>query len=761
MASSGTQQGIIRFGPFELDPVNRELRKHGISVRLQPQQFAVLLMLAQRAGQIVSRDEIHQHIWGTDTFVDFERGINFAINQIRAALGDDAASPRFIETIPRRGYRFIAPIENGASSDSASATPIAQIENGKSAGPATSVTPISGDRTSTASRDQDQVNSLPDVNAALADAPARPPFAKAILIGLSVLAIIAAGLLSYRVLSARAKHTLPTSQFPNLRITQLTSLPGQYWDPAFSPDGRQIAFLWDGENPLKGDLYVQLAGSEKPLRLTHSSTGYVCCADWSPDGRQIIFGRCDDNGGGVFTIPTLGGSERKLTEVVCQFNYAGGAKWTADGRSLVLADRCTPDAPPGIVVFSQQTGEKRCLHSPPANEDGDVVPVLSPDQKTVAFLRGAWDVYEIDTVAFSGGNLRRLTNESVYWTDFTLMWSPDGKYIAFEFSRDRMARVPVSGGPIEFNSVYPRVGTLSRDGRRLAYVEPATTWRFAPVVWRAKLSNAGGKVISQSRVLVSATGGNSSAQLSPSEQQLVFHSMRSGTEQIWKSNADGSDPLQLTFFETGYPGIPRWSPDEKWIVFEYRNAAQRVQIYLIDSEGRNLRRLSDDYRDGFPSWSRDGKAIYFTSNRSGNWQVWRHEISTGKETQITQHGGVAAFESYDAKTIYYSKFDRGGLWKVPVGGGQEVLVTDSLHLGYWGHYAVTDNGLYLVDADAKGGPAIMYYNFHTRRLSLILTFEKNPVPWEPNLAASRDGRTLLYAQVEFENSTISMAENFQ
>ena len=112
MASPGTQQGTIRFGLFELDPVSRELRKRGIPVKLQPQQFAVLLMLTQRAGQIVSREEIHQHIWGNDTFVDFERGINFSINQIRTALGDDAEKPRYVETIPRRGYRFIAAIEN-------------------------------------------------------------------------------------------------------------------------------------------------------------------------------------------------------------------------------------------------------------------------------------------------------------------------------------------------------------------------------------------------------------------------------------------------------------------------------------------------------------------------------------------------------------------------------------------------------------------------------------------------------------------------
>jgi DNA-binding winged helix-turn-helix (wHTH) protein len=134
MGAPGTQQGIIRFGPFELDSVNRELRKNGISVKLQPQQFAVLLLLTERAGQVVSREEIHQRIWGNDTFVDFERGINYSINQIRAALGDDAAKPRFIETLPRRGYRFTA-LEQGPIPKPSDATPLGQAASSKKAFP--------------------------------------------------------------------------------------------------------------------------------------------------------------------------------------------------------------------------------------------------------------------------------------------------------------------------------------------------------------------------------------------------------------------------------------------------------------------------------------------------------------------------------------------------------------------------------------------------------------------------------------------------
>jgi Tol biopolymer transport system component/DNA-binding winged helix-turn-helix (wHTH) protein len=749
MASLGTPPGLIRFGPFALDPINRELRKRGYLVRLQPQQLAVLLLLTYRAGQLVSREEIHQHIWGNDTFVDFERGINFSINQIRAALGDDADNPRFIETIPRRGYRFIAATENGE--------PITAADSA-------SVTPISLDRKSTTSADQEQVSASSDVRATL---PARSLFTTKILIALALPAILVAGFLGYRAVSNRVGHTARAplrSAFPTMRITQLTSLPGDYRSPTFSPDGKQIAFLWDGENRGRRDLYMQLVGGEKPLRLTYTSTGFVCCADWSPDGQRIVFGRFEDGGCGVFTIPALGGSERKLSDMACpEFGVGDGAvQWTADGKSLVLTDRCAPDAPQGIVVFSLQTSEKRCLHSPPVGDLGDTGLVISPDQKTVAFLR--WPtggLPEIYTVAFSGGNLQQLTHDFFDTDVLTLMWSADGKYITFEPTHDRMARVAASGGPVEFEAVYPKIGTPSRDYRRLAYIEPSLGWRWSPGIWRVKLTHAGGKVASQARILVSVPGGDDSAQLSADAQQLVFASARSGTHQLWRSNTAGSDPLQLTLFDQGYPGTPRWSPDGKWIAFDYK-VTGHSQIFLVNSEGRNVHALSSgNYEDSVPSWSRDGKAVYFASHRTGNWQVWRRELSSERETQITRHGGFAAFESYDAKTIYYSKFEGGGIWKTPTGGGPEERITDSLHLGYWGHFALTDNGLYLVDADAKGGPAIMYYSFQTRRLSSVLTYRQSPAAWFPNLAASRDGRTLFYVQAEFENSIISMVENFQ
>jgi Tol biopolymer transport system component len=577
--------------------------------------------------------------------------------------------------------------------------------------------------------------------------------------------------LFYRAMSNRDARTGRGVQPANaaassspMRIVPLTSLSGWVRSPAFSPDGEKIAFIWNGENPVRGDVYVQLVGGERPLRLTHTSSGYICCADWSPDGQRIAFGRCDDSGGGVFIVPALGGPERKLTDVICPFGDAGNPKWIPDGKSLLLADRCAPEGPIGIVVFSLETGAKRCLTVPPLYSDpGDFAPALSPDGKTVAFLRSSTvDVPEIYTVALSGGNPQQITYEGT--GAGPPMWSSDGRYIIFYSVRSGLARVwriAAAGGTVEPESVYPAVGTLSHGGRRLAYVESqGFVGGGAMGVWRISLSSAGGQVVSQNRVLAS-DGGNAAAQPSGDGRQLIFQSSRSGKcGEIWSSDADGSNPLRMTFFDKGFSGTPRWSPDGKWIAFDHHYVT-RGQIYLIDSEGRNLHVVtSGNYENLVPGWSRDGTAVYFASNRSGSWQVWRRELATGREAQVTHHGGFAAFESYDAKTLYYSKFEGGGIWSMPVGAGKEQQVTDALHKGYWGHFAVTDAGIYLLNSDAAPKPTIMFYNFQTHLLTPVHQLEENPLPWAANLAASRDGRSVWFAQGA-RHSSITMAENFQ
>lgn len=578
---------VFEFGEFKLDSARFELTRGGRTLKLERKPMELLVLLVARNGDLVSRAEIAQRLWGSEVFVDTEHGINTAVRKIRQALRDDSEEPRYVQTVTAKGYRFIGtlvpmeaapevPSRNGTrppqgSSDIPSEPPIFVVP----AGPA-------------ASRRSRLWMGLV-ASAALA---------------LLVLAVVA-GFLLLRVMrdraSAASHSAVASTNFATMQVRPLTDLPGWARVPALSPDGEKLAFLWNNETP-KMDLYVQLVGGDRPLQLTHTHSGFLCCTSWSPDGREIAFGHCDDDGGGVYVVPALGGPERKLTDVVCPFGDAGSAKWTSDGQWLVLADQCTPGGPPGIVRFSLATGEKQCLHAPPATDVGDFGPALSPDQKMVAFLKTPnADMSELYTVPLSGGPVRQMTSDgnSIGWP----MWSADGRRIVFDSWRNglnRVWQVPARGGSIQPELEYPEVGSLSRDGRRLAY---GGLSGCSSTIWRAELSRPGGSVLSQGRVLAPALG-ISGTQLSSDGRQIVFQSGRSGPGQISKSDADGSNPLQLTFFDKGFSGTPRWSPDDRWIALDYHDP-RHAQIYLVDSGGRNLHRItSGNYENVVPGWSR-------------------------------------------------------------------------------------------------------------------------------------------------------------
>ena len=358
--------------------------------------------------------------------------------------------------------------------------------------------------------------------------------------------------------------------------TVLTNVRGIVGDAVFSPDGKQIAFFWNGPDQNKFDIYVQMIGGEQPLRLTYSGVRPICCMDWSPDGQWISFARCDSGVGGVFTVPVLGGAERKLTDVTCMEFDLGTPEWTLDGKSMLLGDRCVPDGPYGIVVFSLATGQKHCLTAPSSNNATDGGGDISPDGRTVAFIRSTTPgVSEIYVVPLEGGTPRQLTSDGN--RIMGMMWAADGKRIVFYSRRggvlsDRLWQVSLEGGDIEPEAVYPHIGALSRDGRRIVYGIGAGG--EPPSIWRAELSGQGGQVLAQKKVIVSPIGDDS-PQLSPDETKIAFASLRSGNSEIWKSDADGSNPLQLTSFGGELDGTPRWSPDGKWIVFDRRPGAHR------------------------------------------------------------------------------------------------------------------------------------------------------------------------------------------
>jgi Tol biopolymer transport system component len=382
---------------------------------------------------------------------------------------------------------------------------------------------------------------------------------------------------------------------------------------------------------------------------------------------------------------------------------------------------------------------------------------FSPDGSTIAFTASVSSARfnNIYTIPLSGGAPHRLTADGDCLAD--LMWTADGKSIVFVSTRSRLSslwRVSVNGDRTEHETTYPAIGSFSREGRRFVYAEQISF--EAPAIWRALLASAGGQVV-DNRKLIQTQFTETDAQPSPDGRRIAWASDRTGLSEIWISDATGGNPLQLTHLE-GISGKPRWSPDGNWIAFN-SPVDKRRQIFVVNPEGRNLHLVTDGYYENIvPFWSWDGKSLYFTSDRTGSWQLWKHSLATGSEIQLTKQGETDHFESFDGQIVYFSKLDRAGIWSIPSNGGTESLVVaDKPQIGYWGNWAVSKAGLYLLNVEAEPRPRIEFYGFATRRITPVLTFEKQPVRHHLCLSATADGKTIYYTQYD-QQSVIKMME---
>ena len=754
----GTSQDRVKFGPFEADVHTHEIWKHGVRIKLVGQPFEVLAILLKKPGALVTREELRDRLWAGDTFVDFDHGLNAAVNRLREALSDSAEAPRYIETLPRRGYRFMAAVERQNSS--AALPPIAV-----SASIAT-------------------VAASPPIVVPVESASKEPRTTKspnpwrwafylvgAGVCGLLILGVLIGGVFVYK--NSAHGGEIAIGGVATQRIRPLTNLADETSEPAFSPDGNSVAFRRQSDKPGVSGIYVKKIDAEETTQIT--STASDCCPTWAPGGKTIAFTRfADGNDVAIYLTPATKAADKQMDVDVKGQNLSvtlnaaeqrlnthgvapkrGELAWAPDGKAIVFASAN------GLALLSLESQTvKRLTEAPPLSEDWG--PAFSSDGETILFVRTR-DVgipEDILSVAKSGGKTTLVASEHSRILGAP-QWSADGKSVIFasDFgSHPGLWRINLDAKdvPAQINDSGWRPA-ISRAGYKLAYQRITHSLN----IWQLEVSAVGaGSAPKEQHILVPSTSETDQGpgpQISPDGKKLAFMSDRSGTMEIWVSDREGSNPVQLT--AVGGAGTPRWSPDSQAIVFD---ASDRTgsKIYKIKLERAEAQLLTaDEFENRCPSWSRDGKWIYFASTRTNKYQVWKIPSDGGTAVQVTQDGGHAALESADGQILYYAKtgYANPEIWQVPVNGGPEKLVAPQLKPFTWASWAVVDDGIVFAQASGTGRPWISYFEPAHRTITKLAEIDTVPF-W---LGASRDGKAVVFDQPGWKQSQIMLVENFR
>jgi Tol biopolymer transport system component/DNA-binding winged helix-turn-helix (wHTH) protein len=698
---------VYCFGEYEVDSARRLFFRSGKRIPLTPKAFDVLLALVQHRGETVSKDELLRTVW-PDTVVE-EISLTKNISVLRKVFGEKPGEHSYIATVPGSGYRFVATVHTAE---------------------------------------------LPNPQGAQLEVAARRQSSRNVWAG-SVAAVLTAAIVFWL--------WLPRPSPPRLwRSTPFTSFPGFELTPSLSPEGARVAFTWNGENQNNFDIYVQSVGSSAPLRLTRNSAADMGPA-WSPDGRNLAFLRLNPAGRqDILVMTSVGSAERKIGETLCEFRFhQPSLAWSPDGRWLVVSHRELDDIKEGLFLVSIKTGEKRRLTRPPAGWWGDFRPSFSADGRSLVFVRlsgysaGALYLQALSRDLHPTGEPLPLTGGEHWLT--SPVWLRDGHRIAYVLAERLRARhevrlIPISDPrravPIQ---VEPEVAELAL-GEHLIYVRETQDSN----IWRTEI-RAPGRELAAPQTFISSTRYDYQPRYSPDGRKTAFLSTRSGSQEVWAADADGRNASQLTTFGGPLVGGLAWSPDGARLLFHVR-VEGRASLFTVAVSGGPSVRLTRDSEDHMPSYSHDGRWIYF-SKGSGRVEIWRMPAQGGPATPLLRsNGGVMPMESSDGKTLYYCHEppDRG-IWKVPVEGGEaEPVIRFAPAVEPLCGFALGAKGLYYAQADSH---SIQFVDFSTRRSRPVATSDR-PIGGGFGMSVSPDERFLLFVRRDQDGSDLYIIENF-
>jgi Tol biopolymer transport system component/DNA-binding winged helix-turn-helix (wHTH) protein len=618
----------VRFGVFEVDLQAGELRKSGVKLKLSGQPFQVLTILLNHPGEVVTREELQKRLW-PDTFVDAEHNLNTAINKIREALSDSAESPRFVETLPRRGYRFIAPLNDS----------IPAVGDPKPAGATLAKNPF--------------------------------PTQAYLTIALAVLAIVAAYLL-YR----RSQRKGPIEE---RTLTRITFEKGLQLGATWSPDGRFIAYASNRAG--KFDVWVQQLSGESPIQVTHQP-GDNWQPDWSPDGRFLVY-RSEESGGGLFVVPAMGGEgqERKIS------SFGSYPQWSPDGSRILFQATHFASINSFYVVGLNGEAPQPVLSDFFATHKLDAVSAAwHPDGTRISVsIWNATPIPEFWTVVIGSAEgvkteidpfvSAQLADASANYPigveliDFKFRWAFAGDAIYFERTfrgvknlwKMTTDRTTLRGTRIARLTTGAGADTelaLSPDGTKLAF----TTEAVHVAAWLFPFNATAGRVTGTG-VAISAPGSATGAHAMTTDgSKIALMTERNGRLELWEKSLvrDHEVPVLV---DDHAPRAPAWSPNGQQLAY-YREKSRpgESEISVWSSDTRTDQALtSPGTMWRMPvDWSPDGHELLIAqaTQLGTRWELWSLPASRTTETVARK---IAADPRYD---LYQPHFSPNGQWIV-------------------------------------------------------------------------------------------------
>jgi Tol biopolymer transport system component/DNA-binding winged helix-turn-helix (wHTH) protein len=634
MEKSDQTMRVARFGVFELDLRAGELRKNGLKIKLQGQPFQILAMLLEHPGEIVTRQELQQKLWSNDTFVDFDNSLNKAINKIREALGDTADNPRFVETLARRGYRFIVPVDGSLTTMEALKAPVTVHRS-----------------------------------------PRR--WLLAMTIGAGVALVITSVGVTWWLTRSSVPARGPI-------LTRLTSDIGLATDPALSPDGKLLAYASDRSGEGHLDIWVKQVAGGEPLRLTRHEAD-DSQPTFSPDGSQVAF-RSEREGGGIYIISSLGGDGRLIANQGFNPRFSPDGNWilygTGNDKIYVVPSsggvprQLVPDFPTALspawaadgkhVLFSG-TREKVLLDGPNLVDLADWW--VAPLDGGAVIKTGVFKAFKRVGLSPHGS--------------LAGVWSSRGDQVVFAAKGDQVIftawlgdsrnvwQIPIStktwrvtGDPqkLTFGTGLERHPSVSTDGR-LAF--SSVTSNFD--IWSLPFDANHGKVSGRMQRITDNAAAEYAFDLSGDGRKLLFLSNRSGNWDLWLNGKtflyrippDRKAGIGLFNLKTGkktellkHPNNSledaQYSPDNCWIAFVAMEGAAGGRLFVVRFQGEEELKESEwiALTDGTtindrPRWSPDGNLLYFVSYRDGFTCFWAQRLEPA-----TKHPVGSAFPVY-------------------------------------------------------------------------------------------------------------------